>query len=670
MVTWEPDFEPEENRTYYWRVAKIPEAGENYKWNTATFVYIPGENGWQQSHYQQFENNNYYFLEYNNEFPENFSFIQTPKHLHCHNIGSPGQNDYFSIEYTIDGAGDYTSCCDKDAILVVVIDSLTIESWESDRGDYGQIDYPMCQSSYVDCDANRQRPDKYFVFRTDETSLVNMAQFLAETVPNGNYILVYSFKNGHFQSWPEIAYSVLESLGSNYIRDIPDNYPYIFFAKKASDDVESVEVIGSSANDVIDLNVDLYNNYFTGEMSSPLIGPAKSWEKASWLSYPLEQNSADSSNLTIIGVKPDKNEEIIYENIGEDQTEIDLSQVNAEEFPYMKLSFFTSDEVLQTPAQLDYWNVTYDPAGEMALNPSRGYYFYSDTLLQGEQAGFSTVFENITAIDFDSLLVRYWVQNKNSNFNLIEQKKLPPLEAESFIFDTIYFSTREMVDTNYLWIEANPVNEQTSTFDQLEQYHFNNLGNLKFFVKPDNTNPLLDVTFDGIHIMDGDIVSARPEILISLNDENPYFPLDDTSLFAIYIKPYESEVKRKVHFKDNQGNQILEFIPGEMPENVSKVYYRPEFDDGRYELHVQAKDKSNNESGRYDYKISFQIHFKVALFHITQNRLIMLFAALQRIFDFTPFREIQACTENILNCAVRTVQYGIKPVNISQLTGF
>ena len=36
----------------------------------------------------------------------------------------------------------------------------------------------------------------------------------------------------------------------------------------------------------------------------------------------------------------------------------------------------------------------------------------------------------------------------------------------------------------------------------------------------DRENPLLDVTFDGVHILDGDIVSARPEIEILLNDPN------------------------------------------------------------------------------------------------------------------------------------------------------
>ena len=49
-------------------------------------------------------------------------------------------------------------------------------------------------------------------------------------------------------------------------------------------------------------------------------------------------------------------------------------------------------------------------------------------------------------------------------------------------------------------------------------------------VNKDKVNPLLDVTFDGRHILDGDLVSAKPDILISLKDESKFLALNDTSL--------------------------------------------------------------------------------------------------------------------------------------------
>jgi hypothetical protein len=87
-----------------------------------------------------------------------------------------------------------------------------------------------------------------------------------------------------------------------------------------------------------------------------------------------------------------------------------------------------------------------------------------------------------------------------------------------------------------LWIEFNPVNIGTQQYDQLELHHFNNIAQLPFYVGKDIMNPILDVTFDGVRILDGDIVSARPSIQVMLKDENRYLLLYDTSAFKVFIQ--------------------------------------------------------------------------------------------------------------------------------------
>ena len=57
-----------------------------------------------------------------------------------------------------------------------------------------------------------------------------------------------------------------------------------------------------------------------------------------------------------------------------------------------------------------------------------------------------------------------------------------------------------------------------------------------FYVKADKFNPLLDVTFDGVHILNRDIVSARPHIVVKLKDESKYLALNDTSLIKVQIE--------------------------------------------------------------------------------------------------------------------------------------
>jgi len=64
----------------------------------------------------------------------------------------------------------------------------------------------------------------------------------------------------------------------------------------------------------------------------------------------------------------------------------------------------------------------------------------------------------------------------------------------------------------------------------------NNFLYYNFYVKVDKTNPLLDVTFDNVHILNQDIVSAKPHILIKLKDEAKFLLLNDTSMLKVQVR--------------------------------------------------------------------------------------------------------------------------------------
>jgi hypothetical protein len=180
----------------------------------------------------------------------------------------------------------------------------------------------------------------------------------------------------------------------------------------------------------------------------------------------------------------------------------------------------------------------------------------------------------------------------------------PLLQSPDTILTAETFSTKDFVGLNNIWVEVNPLDTTLGTFDQLEKYHFNNLANKSFYVIGDDANPMLDVTFDGAHILDGDIVSAEPQIAIELRDENRYLALDTNSLLQVYIKnPEESDFTLIPY-----DNNLLTFVPANLPENKASIRYNPVFaNDGVYELRIQATDISNNESGDNDYIISFEI---------------------------------------------------------------
>ena len=137
-----------------------------------------------------------------------------------------------------------------------------------------------------------------------------------------------------------------------------------------------------------------------------------------------------------------------------------------------------------------------------------------------------------------------------------------------------------------------------------DRYRFNNLGQTSFKAQVDRKNPNLEVTFDGRHIMNNDIVSAKPKIVITLKDENKFLLLTDTTLISIALQPVDS-TSYKIHF----GDPGVQFFPAQSSNNnCARVEFSPEkFKDGEYNLVVQGKDESGNKAGRYDYRVKFQV---------------------------------------------------------------
>ena len=64
-----------------------------------------------------------------------------------------------------------------------------------------------------------------------------------------------------------------------------------------------------------------------------------------------------------------------------------------------------------------------------------------------------------------------------------------------------------------------------------------------FYVKGDGYAPTLDVTFDGVHILNRDLVSSKPHVMIKLKDNNKYLLLNDTSLLTVKLKYPDGTMK-------------------------------------------------------------------------------------------------------------------------------
>jgi hypothetical protein len=303
----------------------------------------------------------------------------------------------------------------------------------------------------------------------------------------------------------------------------------------------------------------------------------------------------------VIGVSATGTETVLF-TLNSSQQDFDISSVSASTYPYIKLRMRNADSINLTPYQLRYWRLLYDPVPEGALAPNILYTF-KDTLGLGEKTNFAIAFKNVSDVPFrDSIKVNLTVYDANNvahNLIVPNLKKINPGDTATI---TNLIDSKNFSGKNNLFLDVNPNNAQP------EQYHFNNFLYKDFVVSADNFKPVLDVTFDGVHILNNDIVSANPHILIKLKDESKYLLLDDTSSFKIELQYPDGSIRR-FYFT----NDTLHFTPATpgSPDNTATVDFTPDLpQDGTYQLIIHAQDKTGNSAGNADFTISFEVYNK------------------------------------------------------------
>ena len=599
VIKWQPNINMVDSTVYYWRISPDSINAElGFIWETSSFVYLPNsEKGWNQSHYFQYLEDEYEGLTLPDDrqfsFGENGFFITIKNKVYDPN--SPP-------EYIYDlghGAASVRPWNFIDAgIAVVVGDSVTGSGWKNiGSGDYGSVNSGTTRVFSFPTNTVEQRETLMF--------------FLNDIIQPKNFVFLFSVlktDNDTYnpEAWAQDStlfgtnlFSILEEQGATLVRNLENtsSVPYSIIYQK---DVGLLaEGIASSISDEITTEAFIPINKVSGTVGSVKIGPAKSWDKLSWEYGQIDDPVNDTVFLSLYGIDQMANEVLLSDRIYTLDTS--LTFIDANTYPYLKLEYNAIDKVNRTPAQLNFWKINYIGLPEVAVNAYDYFVFHNDTLQEGEQATFELAIENIGEYSMDSLLVKLQVSDEFNN-EIIFYKRLQPFEIDEVQNANFEINTNDLKGYQNLVFEVNPDE------DQPELYHFNNYAVKQFYVDKDKKNPLMDVTFDGVHIMDGDIVSPTPNIYISVKDENKFLALSDTSLFKVFIKYPEAFVAENISFQ----NDWITFFPASGSElgekNQAYIEFKPEFEeDGVYQLLVQAEDASGNQSGEVDYKVNFEV---------------------------------------------------------------
>jgi hypothetical protein len=603
VLEWQPallSIMPD-SAVYFWRVSKTPLPGEDFNWRGSSFQYLAGESGWSQAHPDQYRLNEFLFMQ-----PQTTSqpsrFVDNIKELYVFTRGtetSLNTAQGTEVRYAVDAdVRERNACGTTPGFLIAVLDSLTLESWQTPyNGANANRDYGQANKNLY-CGTSRQRSESYFLFRQSvDTQMTSMRDFLLNEVPDGNYVVVYSWQGVDYsQIWQQDS-SILQafaSLGSKLITSVQDNHPFIFTVRKG--DLSTVrEIKGDSANQGIDMKRELRTSADFGSVTSVNLKPRDSIRRLAYKFIPQEIGN-DSIILSMIKQVQGGSNTLITTKFLQHDTSLQITN-NPSLQGDLKLEARLFDEVSRTPPNFDYWMVNYNELPDVAFAPNQFLDTNGSRLTAGENLRFGIGIRNTAGVDIDSSLLSYSLL-KNNRLVQKFQKKIAGIKADSLLQQYVEVATEALSGRYEVLLELN-------ADQQIKEYHrFNNFASLGFSVATDQTDPFLQVTFDGRRIMNREMVSARPLITISLTDENGFRQLDDTSSFNIYLRKPNGQ-EELVSFANNER---LQFIPATAEANEARVVYRPVLEeDGFYRLRIQAKDKSGNTSGEDDYAIEFEV---------------------------------------------------------------
>ncbi|MFZ9386899.1 MAG: C25 family cysteine peptidase [Chitinophagaceae bacterium] len=601
VIEFNPSVTFTDSTVYYWRVSPVPVSGSPV-WNMASFVYLPTSDlGFNQSHYFQHTESSMNKMRLESA-SRRWEYDSVPHFIFAKNgVFGTATGQEGDLIVAPDGSAFIRSACVGFSLIFNLIDPKSFIVTQNPNGAYGSAG--VCS------------PSRLWNFEWTYMNAAKRKQMMdfMDSIPNGTIVVVRNILNsgqvgGFVDDWkadtalpgygPGVSlYHKLKAVGMNQLDSFTSAKAMIFIYQKGNPGFGPTGSVSAGIYDLVTLNKNLKTPDSIGYVTSALYGRARAWKQMKWRGG--ADAPTDTATVDVIGIRLDGSEQVLMSGLTTAQQDVDISSIDAVTYPYLKLSLRAKDKGQYTPYQLRYWRVTYDPVPEGAIAPNL-YANVKDSVDIGEPLDFKVAFKNVSEVPFDSVKVKMVITDRNNiPFNIPIPRRRPIPVTDTIQLGTL-INTATLPGRNTLYIEANPDD------DQPEQFHFNNFAYRNLYVKPDSLNPLLDVTFDGLHILNRDIVSSKPDILVKLKDEARWMILDDTSLLTLQIR-FPNGSLRRYYFT----NDTLRFTPAGQapnPDNTATINFRPFFpEDGEYEMIITGRDKSNNNAGAIEYRVIFEV---------------------------------------------------------------
>ncbi|MDZ7724834.1 MAG: C25 family cysteine peptidase [candidate division KSB1 bacterium] len=416
----------------------------------------------------------------------------------------------------------------------------------------------------------------------NEQASEKLADFISN-VPENDYVLV-AVKDEASNRLYEPALNALETLGSVHCRDIGPFDSWAIIGRKGAPPGNVPEAYSPSDQETIAAVSDSIRRHAAfGQILSPKIGPAAAWSKAE-----IQSTLPDSTNINVhlIGHPISGAPDTLY--TGSPANSLDLSFIDAQHTPYLSLGAQLSSQNYRITPVLQSWHVLFDPTPDIALSPQL-FSQNRDTVTSGEPVTFYFDVYNLGASMTDSGSIRILSKNRGEDLHTLYYPPLAHSKSHALTFETPISAS----GITHFYITADPENEL------VESSESNNVLHTTVFAKKDTIPPTLLITVDDRPVYDGDLISPRPNIVISIQDNNQK-SIRDTSQINLSLNG------ARISFTDQD---VLTYN-----KETQNIYFSPQLDDGHHKLIVNVFDSENNSTAEsFAFEVKSELVIRNAL---------------------------------------------------------
>lgn len=609
-IEFKPALNYQHNKVYYWRVGpemQNPDLGP--QWDQRSFIFLEGEGpGWNQSHFGQWKVNRFDSMEMRLGLGHP-DLAKEQLDVRFQNYTKDDPLNSYGFFVGAQPIGSVRNAWDRidEGIVVAYIDTLIFTLVPNPSGGiHGSV--------------NPGGEIRAFPYLTDsEQSRRDLMFFIDSIIPENSSVYVWTvLKNQEsdlsVEEWEadtsiysDNLFTLMEKYGAKRFRELKEEntglYAFTFLKSRNGSGVPLSE----------DIDIDLQSGAFNealvprripaGRMTSIPVGNSLNWNRMEW-GVGTPDSPLDSFSFSLWSLDPasmDVNR--LESNV---PNPFSLEGFPQEEFPLLQLEYRVKDQQNRTAYPLEYWRIFHDLLPDFTFSKySETTYQLPDTVQQGAPIHFRIAIENLVPIAFedsisiDALILSAGNEVERQSLNIPPGQLNEPLDFS--------FETTNLTGDYQLFLAINPERMVR------ESNYSNNVLFHQFYIRSDRTRPSLDVVFDGIRILNGDLVSPKAEIYIQLEDDNPYLLLNDTSLFDLQITQPDGS-SYPINF---DGIQAVFNPATSSNENDASIRIYGNFEqDGEYQMTLNAVDVTGNMAGSDPYRISFQVINKQSLSNI------------------------------------------------------